>query len=87
MGSNPTLSAESGPTSVEPNQSALACALGCPAGAHGKKPAYVDLAVEGTEGLRVFVERINVADRHIGPRDVIDVTLNCERRGRDRMRI
>jgi len=47
----------------------------------------VDLAVEGTEGLRVFVERINVADRHIGPRDVIDVTLNCERRGRDRMRI
>ena len=43
---------------------------------HGTKPAYVDLAVEGTEGLRVFVERINVADRRIRPEGLIDVTLN-----------
>jgi hypothetical protein len=34
---------------------------------HGKKPAYVDLAIEGTERLRVFVERINVVDRRIRP--------------------
>jgi hypothetical protein len=43
---------------------------------HGKKPAYVDLAVEGTEGLRAFVERINVVDRRIRPEGLIDVTLN-----------
>lgn len=41
-------------------------------------PAYVDLAVEGkgTEGLRVFVERINVVDRRIRPKGLVDVTLN-----------
>ncbi len=43
---------------------------------HGRKPAYVDLAVEGTEGLRSFVERINVVDRRIRPDGLIDVTLN-----------
>lgn len=43
---------------------------------HGKRPAYVDLAVEGTEGLRAFVERINVVDRRIRPEGLIDVTLN-----------
>ena len=43
---------------------------------HGKKPAYVDLAVEGTGGLRAFVERINVVDRRIRPEGLIDVTLN-----------
>lgn len=43
---------------------------------HGKKSAYVDLAVEGTEGLRAFVERVNVVDRQIRPEGLIDVTLN-----------
>ncbi len=32
---------------------------------HGKKPFYVDLAVEGVEGLRVFVERLNRVDRKV----------------------
>ena len=36
----------------------------------------MDLAVEGTEGLRAFVERINVVDRRIRPEGLIDVTLN-----------
>ena len=43
---------------------------------HGRKTAYVDLAVEGTEGLRAFVERINVVNRRIRPEGLIDVTLN-----------
>jgi len=43
---------------------------------HGKKSAYVDLAVEGTEGLRAFVERVNVVDRQIRREGLIDVTLN-----------
>ena len=43
---------------------------------HGKKPAYVDLAVEGTGGLRAFVERANVVDRRIRAEGLIDVSLN-----------
>jgi LexA DNA binding domain-containing protein len=43
---------------------------------HGTKPAYVDLAVDGTEGLRAFVARINVVDRRVRPEGLLDVTLN-----------
>lgn len=43
---------------------------------HKKRPAYVDLAVEGVEGLRAFVQRINVVDRTIESEGFIDVTLN-----------
>ena len=43
---------------------------------HGKKPAYIDLAVEGTEGLRVLVERLNLVDRRFRDEALFDVSLN-----------
>jgi hypothetical protein len=43
---------------------------------HGKKPAYIDLAVEGVEGLRGFVERLNVVDRRVRDEAFFDVSLN-----------
>lgn len=43
---------------------------------HGKKPAYVDLAVEGVEGLRAFVERLNRVDRRVSKEALFDVRLN-----------
>lgn len=44
--------------------------------ATARRPPRSDLAVEGTEGLRAFVERINVVNRRIRPEGLIDVTLN-----------
>ena len=52
---------------------------------HGKKPAYVDLAVEGTEGLRVFVEKINVVDSADPARGAHRRNPQLERGGRDRV--
>ena len=43
---------------------------------HGKKPAYVDLAVDGVEGLRVFVERLNRVDRKVTREALLEVKLN-----------
>jgi hypothetical protein len=43
---------------------------------HRKRPAYVDLAVDGLDGLHVFVERINAVDLGIEPEGIIDVALN-----------
>ena len=42
---------------------------------HRKRPASVDLAVDGLDGLRVFVERINEVSREIGPEAILDVAL------------
>ena len=43
---------------------------------HGKKPAYIDLAVEGISGLHAFVERLNVVDRDVRKEAFFDVSLN-----------
>jgi hypothetical protein len=43
---------------------------------HGKKPAYIDLAVEGMEGLRAFVERVNHVDRLVRTEAWFDIALN-----------
>lgn len=43
---------------------------------HGKKPAYIDLAVEGLEGLRAFVERVNLVDRAVRNEALLDIALN-----------
>jgi hypothetical protein len=43
---------------------------------HGKKPAYIDLAVEGIAGLRAFVERLNIVDRAVRKECFFDVILN-----------
>ncbi|TKC89841.1 LexA family protein [Polyangium fumosum] len=43
---------------------------------HGKRPAYVDLAVDGLDGLRVFVRRINKLDRALADEAYIEVGLN-----------
>ncbi len=43
---------------------------------HRKRPASVDLAVDGLDGLRVFVRRINEVDREIEPDGILDVALN-----------
>lgn len=43
---------------------------------HGKKPAYIDLAVEGIEGLRLFVERLNVVDRRFRDEAFFEMSLN-----------
>jgi hypothetical protein len=43
---------------------------------HGKTPAYIDLAVDGIEGLRVFVERMNRVDRRIRSGALFEIMLN-----------
>jgi len=43
---------------------------------HGKKPAYIDLAVEGMAGLRAFVERLNLVDCRVRDEALFDVALN-----------
>jgi len=43
---------------------------------HGRKPAYVELAVEGMEGLRSFVARMNHVDRVVESEALLDVALN-----------
>jgi repressor LexA len=43
---------------------------------HGKKPAFVDLAVEGMDGLRLFVGRLNLIDSGVRSQALLDVTLN-----------
>ncbi len=43
---------------------------------HGKRRAYVDLAVDGVAGMRRFVERMNVLDREFAAEAILDVRLN-----------
>jgi hypothetical protein len=43
---------------------------------HGKKSAYIDLAVEGMAGLRAFADRLNLVDRRIRDEAFFDVSLN-----------
>jgi len=43
---------------------------------HRRKPAYIDLAVEGMAGLRHFVERLNVIDRKVRSEALFVVELN-----------
>jgi repressor LexA len=43
---------------------------------HGKKAAYIDLAVASTAGLRAFVDRLNLVDRHVRDEAFFDVSLN-----------
>jgi repressor LexA len=43
---------------------------------HRRKPAYIDLAVEGIDGLRRFVERLNLIDRRVKSEALFVVELN-----------
>jgi repressor LexA len=43
---------------------------------HRRKPAYIDLAVEGLDGLRHFVERLNMIDRKVRSESLFVVQLN-----------
>lgn len=43
---------------------------------HGKQPASIDLAVEGIEGLHMFVERLNRVDRKVTREALLNVSLN-----------
>jgi hypothetical protein len=43
---------------------------------HRRKPAYIDLAVEGMAGLRHFVERLNRIDRKVKNESLFVVELN-----------
>lgn len=43
---------------------------------HAKEAAYVELAVQGTDGLRAFVERVNRVDRAVRKEAWFDIKLN-----------
>ena len=46
---------------------------------HGKEHAYLDLAVEGLPGLRLFVAALNRVDEKFSDEAFIDVGLNWSR--------
>lgn len=43
---------------------------------HGEKTAYIDLAVDGVEGMRVFVKRLRAAERGVKREAFFEVSLN-----------
>jgi hypothetical protein len=43
---------------------------------HGKEPAYIDFAVEGVDGLRLLVERVNLVERRMKTKGLFEIALN-----------